>query len=475
MAHYNFRQASSDWTRINNMYPSNQHQHQYDPANPHHVTTQRIHPQPQLHPHPTGPVYRDAPQHVANRLHPPPQPHHHLSNSNSPFINNAPLTYSGQYDWRNYAPPPPPPGHYNTGQDTYPAYQDQSNPHPHVHGQPYSYPTAMSSYRSLPLPYDENTNSGQTSAMTATAASVNGSIIAPIPVLGSGPLKPLTTGAINSLMAHLGNAFQAPKEEDKDHHSPFTTSKQLDDPDTKPSEPFDPDFAPDTDQIPDAEADDENYIPTTTRKVARKVKTKAKAGKKGKAKGKGKGKAAISSGKKPSVSSTFATSPFPDGQGGSTTTFNAVAGPSSLRHSNHPSTSTSATHLQPGPPQSMGDEEIFRDLKNVQYPLMPIPEGSFSDVNDLLILHPPSHSPARKAHKPINQYSRGDEPIPHAGQSKWEMYTCRSCRKTYDGKNARSVARRHLQDKHGIPLSKQARRTRWDHDESASRSCEVHG
>ncbi|WVQ85931.1 hypothetical protein IAT38_008099 [Cryptococcus sp. DSM 104549] len=74
--------------------------------------------------------------------------------------------------------------------------------------------------------------------------------------------------------------------------------------------------------------------------------------------------------------------------------------------------------------------------------LLPCPVGGAwtTDVNDLLILHPP----------------REEDP------PGWSLYTCRVCGKTYDGKNSRSVARRHLQDKHGVPLAVQSRRSRWD-------------
>ncbi|ODN74379.1 hypothetical protein L202_06790 [Cryptococcus amylolentus CBS 6039] len=82
--------------------------------------------------------------------------------------------------------------------------------------------------------------------------------------------------------------------------------------------------------------------------------------------------------------------------------------------------------------------------------LLPAPAGCKLEVNQLLILRPPQASTSQS----------------FDGQtSKWEMYTCRVCSKTYDGKNARSVARRHLQDKHGVPLSLQARRSRWDYAE----------
>ena len=108
----------------------------------------------------------------------------------------------------------------------------------------------------------------------------------------------------------------------------------------------------------------------------------------------------------------------------------------------------------------------FPGLKNITYPLLAAPEGTFLDDNDLLILHPPALN-SDDSHVTVNQYNkevdtRDERWLAEMGKSKFEMYTCRGCRKTYDGKNARSVARRHLQDKHGIPLSQQARRTRWD-------------
>ncbi|WVQ80615.1 hypothetical protein IAT38_002720 [Cryptococcus sp. DSM 104549] len=103
-------------------------------------------------------------------------------------------------------------------------------------------------------------------------------------------------------------------------------------------------------------------------------------------------------------------------------------------------------------------------LKNARKAgLLQAPPGSILNVNDLLILHPPA--------------KEDENGVPSAGTSgfaghtsKWEMYTCRVCSKTYDGKNARSVARRHLQDKHGVPLSIQARRSRWDADPAKPKS-----
>ena len=132
-------------------------------------------------------------------------------------------------------------------------------------------------------------------------------------------------------------------------------------------------------------------------------------------------------------------------------------------------------------------------LRGVRRPVLPPPPGAVLEIAGLLILHPPSlDKDARR--EPINQYTgthyssetagpsataAAGGPMGPGGPTEWksqyEMYTCRLCMKTYDGKNARSVARRHLQDKHGLPLSMQGRRSRWDQGESLPhllhRSC----
>ena len=87
-------------------------------------------------------------------------------------------------------------------------------------------------------------------------------------------------------------------------------------------------------------------------------------------------------------------------------------------------------------------------LLNTRATLLPAPADAKLEVCDLLILHSPG-----------------------AQGSEYEMYTCRVCARTYDGRNARSVARRHLQDKHGVPLSVQGRRSRWDDGESSGSLC----
>ncbi|PWN87652.1 hypothetical protein FA10DRAFT_303769 [Acaromyces ingoldii] len=51
-------------------------------------------------------------------------------------------------------------------------------------------------------------------------------------------------------------------------------------------------------------------------------------------------------------------------------------------------------------------------------------------------------------------------------------FQCPYCEKRYTGKHARSIWRRHLQDKHAIPLSQQPRRTRWDGDMNRPKNAE---
>ena len=55
------------------------------------------------------------------------------------------------------------------------------------------------------------------------------------------------------------------------------------------------------------------------------------------------------------------------------------------------------------------------------------------------------------------------QPQPYEDESTGELtFPCPFCNKQYTGKHARSIWRRHLQDKHQIPLAAQPRKTRWD-------------
>ncbi|TIA75599.1 hypothetical protein E3P91_00348 [Wallemia ichthyophaga] len=53
-------------------------------------------------------------------------------------------------------------------------------------------------------------------------------------------------------------------------------------------------------------------------------------------------------------------------------------------------------------------------------------------------------------------------PTPTNTKSTHTVCYCEHCDKSYTGRHARSILRRHYQEKHGIPLTAQPRRTRWD-------------
>ncbi|MBW0495137.1 hypothetical protein O181_034852 [Austropuccinia psidii MF-1] len=65
---------------------------------------------------------------------------------------------------------------------------------------------------------------------------------------------------------------------------------------------------------------------------------------------------------------------------------------------------------------------------------------------------------------PFSQLSVRTLALMEQPESEVTVYDCEYCEKTYQGKHARSIWRRHLSDKHKIPLATQPRRTRWDND-----------
>ena len=56
------------------------------------------------------------------------------------------------------------------------------------------------------------------------------------------------------------------------------------------------------------------------------------------------------------------------------------------------------------------------------------------------------------------------QPFKDEQTGEW-VYPCPFCKKEYGGKHGRSIWRRHLSNKHEIPLNVQPRRTRWDNGE----------
>lgn len=64
------------------------------------------------------------------------------------------------------------------------------------------------------------------------------------------------------------------------------------------------------------------------------------------------------------------------------------------------------------------------------------------------------------------------ESTPHIDPETGEaVYPCPFCEKSYGGKHGRSIWRRHLSNKHGIPLHIQPRKTRWDNGRALSSSA----
>lgn len=66
------------------------------------------------------------------------------------------------------------------------------------------------------------------------------------------------------------------------------------------------------------------------------------------------------------------------------------------------------------------------------------------------------------AYSSVSQIEATPFTDPETGEA---IYPCPFCDKQYGGKHARSIWRRHLSNKHDIPLNVQPRRTRWDNGE----------
>lgn len=73
--------------------------------------------------------------------------------------------------------------------------------------------------------------------------------------------------------------------------------------------------------------------------------------------------------------------------------------------------------------------------------------------------HPLDPALVEELPKTVNEIQ--PEPIMDEATGKL-TFPCPYCEKKYTGKHARSIWRRHLQDKHEIPLALQPRKTRWD-------------
>jgi len=108
-------------------------------------------------------------------------------------------------------------------------------------------------------------------------------------------------------------------------------------------------------------------------------------------------------------------------------------------------------------------------IPNQPRPTAPMPFGNVDDVRCQTNNFRPARPFLREEMEepevdPFSQLSARTLALMDQPESEVTIYDCEYCDKTYQGKHARSIWRRHLSDKHKIPLSTQPRRTRWDND-----------
>ena len=77
--------------------------------------------------------------------------------------------------------------------------------------------------------------------------------------------------------------------------------------------------------------------------------------------------------------------------------------------------------------------------------------------------------PSANQYSTVSQIEATPLTDPQTGEA---IFPCPFCEKSYGGKHGRSIWRRHLSNKHGIPLHVQPRKTRWDNGESCRTSLE---
>ncbi|GAA6021196.1 hypothetical protein JCM10207_008351 [Rhodosporidiobolus poonsookiae] len=126
-------------------------------------------------------------------------------------------------------------------------------------------------------------------------------------------------------------------------------------------------------------------------------------------------------------------------------------------HPRHPLSATSINTLRPTGPPSSSSKPAPRARKAKGKAAASIATASASEDGG---------TPGPAGTGDVPAYLAPDYLLNPAGPaSNAETdFKCPQCDKIYRGKHARSIWRRHLQDKHGIPLSAQPRRTRWDND-----------
>lgn len=123
--------------------------------------------------------------------------------------------------------------------------------------------------------------------------------------------------------------------------------------------------------------------------------------------------------------------------------------------------SWSRNQMNPGAPLTSASSPEDNQMFNINAVMGP--SGALADVTA-------ASSNSQNKRKSRSSNSKAAPGSPTSGKQEEQgdlpVFQCSLCPKVYTGHHSRSIWRRHLSDKHGIPLSDQPRRTRWDGDEN---------
>lgn len=140
----------------------------------------------------------------------------------------------------------------------------------------------------------------------------------------------------------------------------------------------------------------------------------------------------------------------------------ALRSESASRSTASPVASSSTLNHSPPRPQAPSESKP----KSQNHPSSVLPLDSTPVLSSL---PPPGLAVSATAEWDFDAHPAG----PPASSTSVFQCTEDGCSKSYKGKNARSIWKRHLADKHGIGLSSQKKRTRWDSGASCHAADEL--
>jgi hypothetical protein len=118
------------------------------------------------------------------------------------------------------------------------------------------------------------------------------------------------------------------------------------------------------------------------------------------------------------------------------------------------------------PVETFYEEDVLVPLSPRLRPTQLLPLQTYPVQMQMSFQMPFGYYPPPQYYPPRQQYYYPASAPPPQAEAKdddgYPVHQCPKCEKQYKGKHARSIWRRHLQDKHNIPLSMQVRRSRWD-------------